>query len=176
MSSLGFGEILVLLIVGIIVVGPRRLPAMMRTAGQWVSKVRSLSSNLRAQSGIDDLIRDEGLTKSINDLRSMTKVSVLDSFVTPVQRSAHEAPASAYAAPSAAYTYDPSGGNASGAGIIASAPPFRDREYPLVGCDSYDAIADDALPYIEDPDAIGLLVPYGAVSVTEASARPTEAP
>ena len=36
MFGLGFGEIMVLLLVGIVVVGPKRLPTLMRTAGRWV--------------------------------------------------------------------------------------------------------------------------------------------
>ena len=47
------GEITILLIVGIVVVGPQKLPGMMRTAGQWVTRLRRMSSDLRSQSGID---------------------------------------------------------------------------------------------------------------------------
>jgi len=52
-------EMITLLIVGIVVVGPKKLPTMMRTAGQWVSKMRRMSSDLRSQSGIDRIIREE---------------------------------------------------------------------------------------------------------------------
>ena len=40
---------------------------MMRTAGQWVSKLRRLSTDLRAQSGIDDLM--VGLARCCNPIR-----------------------------------------------------------------------------------------------------------
>src|SRR5262245_16035417 len=63
-----FGEILMLILVGIVVVGPRKLPTLMRTAGQWVGKLRRMSTDLRAQSGIDDLIRQEGLEREIREL------------------------------------------------------------------------------------------------------------
>jgi len=62
---MSLGEIVVLLIVGIVVIGPKNLPSMMRTAGQWVTKLRRMSTDLRSQSGIDDLIRHEGLEKEI---------------------------------------------------------------------------------------------------------------
>jgi sec-independent protein translocase protein TatB len=78
-------EIMILLIVGIVVVGPKRLPKMMRTAGQWVAKMRRLSSDLRSQSGIDRIIREEGLEKEIRELRalkdSLSKQALLDSLV-----------------------------------------------------------------------------------------------
>jgi sec-independent protein translocase protein TatB len=43
--------------VGINVVGPKRLPGMMRAAGRWVARLRRMSMHLRSQSGIDDLLR-----------------------------------------------------------------------------------------------------------------------
>lgn len=78
-------EIMILLIVGIVVVGPKRLPTMMRTAGRWISKMRRMSSDLRSQSGIDRIIREEGLEKEIRELRSLkeslSKQALLDSLV-----------------------------------------------------------------------------------------------
>jgi sec-independent protein translocase protein TatB len=78
-------EMITLLIVGIVVVGPKKLPTMMRTAGQWVSKMRRMSSDLRSQSGIDRIIREEGLEKEIRELRalkdSLSKQALLDSLV-----------------------------------------------------------------------------------------------
>ncbi len=78
-------EIMILLIVGIVVVGPKRLPTMMRTAGKWISKMRRMSSDLRSQSGIDRIIREEGLEKEIRELRSLkeslSKQALLDSLV-----------------------------------------------------------------------------------------------
>ena len=60
-------ELMILLIVGIVVVGPKRLPEMMRKAGQYVAKLRRLSTDLRNQSGIDRILREEGLEKEIRE-------------------------------------------------------------------------------------------------------------
>jgi len=76
--GLSFGEIVLLAIVAIVVVGPRQLPSMMRTAGQWVSRIRRMSSDLRAQSGIDQLMREEGIDRSIQEIRSLQNINVLD--------------------------------------------------------------------------------------------------
>jgi sec-independent protein translocase protein TatB len=161
--GLGFGEILVLVIVGIVVVGPRRLPALMRTAGQWVARLRNMSSDLRAQSGLDDLIREEGLTSSLEELRSMSRVNVLDTFAAPITptRSAAPAPALAPVGPATAGSVALAASSVAAATTAVRAPdePLRDREYPLVGCDAYDALPDDVLPYMEAPLAA---VPYGA--------------
>jgi sec-independent protein translocase protein TatB len=162
--GLGFGEILVLVIVGIVVVGPRRLPTLMRTAGQWVARLRNMSSDLRAQSGLDDLIREEGLASTLNDLRSMSRVNVLETFATPVAPARGRTPALplvASGAAAAGSVASLTSGDHAAAATAVRAPddPLREREYPLVGCDAYDALPDDVLPYMEAPLAA---VPYGA--------------
>ncbi|WP_437718807.1 Sec-independent protein translocase protein TatB [Sorangium sp. So ce448] len=155
MFGFSFGEIMVLAIVGIIVVGPRRLPAMMRSAGSWIAKLRRLSTDLRTQSGIDDLIRQEGLERELRELRALSRVNVIETLVNPVV-------------------------GAVTAGTIASSTPRvrppdpepppppvvnapREREYPVLGCDAYGVTLDAA--------------PDGAASLptTPESATPTEA-
>jgi sec-independent protein translocase protein TatB len=130
--GLSFTEFMLILIVGIVVVGPRQLPALMRTAGQWIGKLRRMSSDLRSQSGIDQLIRDEGLEREIQEIRALSRVNVIDTLVTPVV--AGTAPAAMAAAKAAQPRRE-------------TRQPLRDREYPLIGCDAYDARPDDASPY-----------------------------
>ncbi|WP_437767386.1 Sec-independent protein translocase protein TatB [Sorangium sp. So ce281] len=154
MFGFSFGEIMVLAIVGIIVVGPRRLPAMMRSAGSWIAKLRRLSTDLRTQSGIDDLIRQEGLERELRELRALSRVNVIETLVNPVV-------------------------SAVTAGTIASStsrvrppdpepppPPVvqppREREYPVLGCDAYGVTLDGA------PDGVT------GLPVAPESAAPTE--
>ncbi|AUX23126.1 Sec-independent protein translocase TatB [Sorangium cellulosum] len=134
MFGFSFGEIVVLLIVGIVVVGPRRLPAMMRTAGSWIAKLRRMTTDLRSQSGIDDLIRQEGLEREIRELRALSRVNVIETLVQPVI------------------------GAASAGTVVSATPrirppepepepdpavqPLREREYPVLGCDAYGAVID----------------------------------
>ena len=146
MFGLGFGEIMVLLLVGIVVVGPKRLPTLMRTAGRWVGKLRRMSHEFRAQSGIDDLVRLEGLENEVRELRTLTQGNMFGSIIN--------ATAAPYAEPMrpglpAANNWQP-------------VEPLRDREYPLIGCDAYDALADDVEPYlgsdtVEAPQAESLV-------------------
>ncbi len=99
MFGLEFSEILILLVVGIVVVGPKRLPEMMRKAGGYIAKLRRLSTNLRAQSGIDRILREEGLDKEIRELRalkeSLSKQAMLDGLVNAVNRPAPSRPLAA---------------------------------------------------------------------------------
>ncbi|MEZ4293828.1 MAG: Sec-independent protein translocase protein TatB [Polyangiaceae bacterium] len=139
MFGLSFGEILVLVIVGVVVLGPRRLPEMMRTAGQWVSKLRRLSTDLRAQSGIDDLIRQEGLENEIHELRSLSKINVIDTLIAPTAAGAARATVNTpKLAPKP---------------TVPRTQPLRNREYPIVGPDAYGSLADDVPPRNPPPPA-----------------------
>ncbi len=171
MFGLGFGEIVLLVIVAIVVVGPRQLPSMMRTAGQWVTRIRRMSTDLRAQSGIDQLMREEGIERSIQEIRSLSNINVLDGLermaqspVVPPTASPRPALGSATnpANPALETKSDilpiaaladkpitdqpaqdkPAPGLEEQPGKVA-----REREYPLLGCDAYGALPDDAAPY-----------------------------
>ena len=89
--------------------------------------------DLRSQSGIDDLIRQEGLEQHLTELRSLSRMNVVDTLIAPVAAGA--------AAPMVPRP-------AVGALARRRAEPLREREYPVVGCDAYGALPDDALPYI----------------------------
>ena len=49
MPSLGFGEILIILILALIIFGPRRLPEMGRTIGKSLRELRRATSDLRTE-------------------------------------------------------------------------------------------------------------------------------
>jgi sec-independent protein translocase protein TatB len=59
MFDIGIGELLVVLIVAVVVIGPKDLPLAMRTAGRWIGKVRRVSAHFR--SGIDAMVREAEL-------------------------------------------------------------------------------------------------------------------
>ncbi len=92
MFGMSAGEMMIVLIVGVVVVGPKRLPEMMRKLGQYVAKLRRLSSDLRNQSGIDRILREEGLEKEIRELRalreSLSKHALFDSLVNAANKPA----------------------------------------------------------------------------------------
>jgi Tat protein translocase TatB subunit len=53
MFGIGFPELLVILILGLIVLGPQRLPELARTLGQWFSMIKRAADDAQAQ------VRDE---------------------------------------------------------------------------------------------------------------------
>lgn len=56
MFDIGASELLLIVIVAVIVIGPKDLPRALRTAGRWISKVRRTSNHFRA--GIETMIRE----------------------------------------------------------------------------------------------------------------------
>lgn len=61
MFGIGFGELMVIAVIVLIAVGPKRLPAMMKTVGKGMREVRKASTELRRSIGVDELLQDETL-------------------------------------------------------------------------------------------------------------------
>ena len=59
MFDIGASELLVIVIVAIIVIGPKELPLALRTAGRWIGKIRRASTHFR--TGLDAMIREAEL-------------------------------------------------------------------------------------------------------------------
>lgn len=59
MFDIGAAELLVIIIVAVLVIGPKDMPHAMRTAGRWIGKVRKVSSHFR--TGIDAMVREAEL-------------------------------------------------------------------------------------------------------------------
>jgi sec-independent protein translocase protein TatB len=52
-------EMLIVLVVALVIIGPKDLPKVMRTVGQWVGRARGMTRHFR--SGIDTMIREAEL-------------------------------------------------------------------------------------------------------------------
>jgi sec-independent protein translocase protein TatB len=52
-------ELLIIVVVAVIVIGPKELPTALRTAGRWIAKMRKVSGHFR--SGLDAMIREAEL-------------------------------------------------------------------------------------------------------------------
>ena len=142
--GLSFMEIVVLLLVAVVVIGPRQLPTMLRTAGRWITKLRRMAFDMREQSGIDDVLRNEGLEQDIRQLRAlMRKGNVLDALAIDVDaeiaRGARKRPARAEG------TVSPQDDDID----------MSDREYPTAGVDAYGLSTEDMDPYRQKPEDAG---------------------
>lgn len=59
MFDIGASELLLVVIVAIVVIGPKDLPLALRTAGKWIGKVRRVSGHFKA--GVENMIREAEL-------------------------------------------------------------------------------------------------------------------
>ena len=59
MFDIGASELLLVVTVAIVVIGPKDLPFALRSAGRWIGKIRRVSGHFR--SGIDTMIREAEL-------------------------------------------------------------------------------------------------------------------
>ena len=70
MLDLSWGHIFLVLVVALVVVGPKELPRLMRTIGQWMGKARAMADQFR--KSFDDMARQselDELRKEIENLR-----------------------------------------------------------------------------------------------------------
>lgn len=56
MFDIGASELLVIVIVAVLVIGPKDMPLALRTAGRWIGKVRRVSAHFR--TGFDAMVRE----------------------------------------------------------------------------------------------------------------------
>ncbi|MFC0588444.1 Sec-independent protein translocase protein TatB [Novosphingobium aquiterrae] len=59
MFDIGWDEMLLTAIIAIVVIGPKDLPRALRTAGQWIARIRRVSGHFR--TGIETMIREAEL-------------------------------------------------------------------------------------------------------------------
>jgi sec-independent protein translocase protein TatB len=87
--DLSWSHILLLLVVALVVVGPKDLPRLMREVGRWAGKARAMADQFR--KSFDEMARQselDELRKEIDELRNMRPVAevqrhVSDAIVPP---------------------------------------------------------------------------------------------
>lgn len=87
LPQFGFSELLFLVIIALIILGPKDLSLTMRKIGQFVARGRSMANEFRAafddiarqaelddlRKEIEDLKRDNAVTQAVDDLKSVEK-------------------------------------------------------------------------------------------------------
>ena len=139
MFGVSLGEIAVIVLVVLLVVGPDKLPPMLRSLGAWMRKLRIMTTEVRTQTGIDDMLREEGLEGGLAELRSMLRGDLRGIIRGP-------------------HTPDPHGQVPLHRGGPDPSPGLVDRyrEFPPEGADAAGAIPDDLLEDdgVEAPTAL----------------------
>lgn len=93
MFDIGFGELLICLIVALVVIGPEQLPGTVRTVGLWIGRLkrslRDTRSEIERQIGADDIRRqlhNEEILQNIEATRRQFQNSI-DESTNAVQAS-----------------------------------------------------------------------------------------
>ena len=141
MFGFSFSELMVICVVALIAVGPKKLPGMLHQLGQWIRKLRNLTNDMRSQTGIDELLRSEGLHGGLNELRGLLRGNHGISF-DPLPTMSAASTVSTTSVTSSAVD-DPY--------VNVNTGMDTSREYPPEGADAYGALPDDLL---EDEVAI----------------------
>jgi sec-independent protein translocase protein TatB len=152
--GLGLGEIVIIILVALVVIGPKDLPKMLRKVGRWAGKLRRMAADLRAQSGIDDALRSEGLADDLAEIRKLAR-GELDAVRREASVDLTGAGAATAAASSSSSTSSSSSSSSSSYSSRRDDPyngefwVVRDREYPRDGADAYNSLPDNAIVYAE---------------------------
>ena len=78
MFGLSFGELLVLTVVALVVIGPRELPTMMRTLGRSIGKLKRMATEVCVDSGIDTILHQEGIHREIHNFKRLVSGEIID--------------------------------------------------------------------------------------------------
>lgn len=81
MFDVGASELLMIVIVAVVVIGPKDMPLAMRTAGRWIGKMRKISGHFRA--GIDAMVREAELEEMERKWREQNEAIMKANPVLP---------------------------------------------------------------------------------------------
>lgn len=91
MLDIGWGEMLVIAIVVIVVVGPKELPGMLRTFGKTTSKLRVMANDFRKQ--FDEALKEaelDDLKKVADDVRALNPKNEIRKALAPMEQAAKD--------------------------------------------------------------------------------------
>src|SRR5499426_1483653 len=74
MFEIGWSELLLIAVVALIAIGPKELPTVLRTLGQWTSKLRRMASEFQSQ--FQEAMREAemaDLKKQVDDMTSQAQ-------------------------------------------------------------------------------------------------------
>jgi sec-independent protein translocase protein TatB len=87
MFEIGWSELLLIAVVALIAIGPKELPTVLRTLGQWMSKLRRIASEFQSQ--FQEAIREAemaDLKKQVDEMTSQAQSYANFDAVSEVRR------------------------------------------------------------------------------------------
>jgi sec-independent protein translocase protein TatB len=76
MFDIGWVEMMIVVVVMIVVIGPKDLPVVLHTMGRWIARVRAMARGF--QDSIEEMAEEAGLDQVRNEARSIRDFSLDD--------------------------------------------------------------------------------------------------
>ena len=129
MFDIGWGELLVIGVVALVAIGPKELPTVLRTLGQWMGKLRRMASEFQGQ--FQEALREaemSDLKKQVDEMASQAQSYANFDPVSDVRKdlesTRHEIETAIVAKPPT--------DTSSGAGAQAPSPELQSPEVPTL--------------------------------------------
>lgn len=133
-----FGELVVLALVALIVIGPKDLPKLLRTAGRTIGSIKRLMTDVRRETGLDEVLRGD-----FQDLERLADHIERMDYGKPGQPEQLSLP------------------------NVEVDRIRREREYPVIGADAQGLLPEDSFVYPElGSELPKLQVPEGVVATS----------
>lgn len=133
-----FGELVLISLLAIIVIGPKDLPKLLRTAGRTIGQIKRVVSDVRRETGLDEVLRGdfEDLVRLADHIENMDGGKKKDAQLDLPN--------------------------------LEDEKIRREREYPRIGPDHYAMLAEDApvygdLPTYAESELPKVVTPEGVV-------------
>src|SRR6185295_3139866 len=88
MFDIGWGELLVIGIVALVVIGPKELPGVVRTLGQSLTKLRRMASDFQNQ--FTEAMREAELSELKKDAEKMIEGATSAASFNPIEKVGEE--------------------------------------------------------------------------------------
>lgn len=126
MFDIGATELLIIVIVAVLVIGPKDLPLAMRTAGRWIGKIRRVSGHFR--SGLETMIREAEMEEMEKKWAEQNAKIMREH---PADAPAEIEPTGAYPSPSPPPAPEPDPAAGASAESRTAPPASEEPELPL---------------------------------------------
>jgi sec-independent protein translocase protein TatB len=125
MFDIGWGELVVIGIVALIAIGPKELPGVLRTMGQWMGKVRRMASEFQNQ--FHEAMREAEMADLKQQVDTLTSgFDPIETARKEIETAMEEKPAASPAASDPAATTN-NAGTVEGQGAPAAAAAVTDQ-------------------------------------------------
>jgi sec-independent protein translocase protein TatB len=120
MFEIGFPELLLIAIIGLLVIGPERLPEALRTLGLWIGRMRRSFTNVKTE--IEKEIGMDEIRRQLHNEAVMEEMKRIERDVRDSVNAAERPPATPIDKPAATPGEPEAGAPASGGAAVDDVP------------------------------------------------------